>query len=58
MPINIHNIIPDRYMPIPMLMRASVDLATHKTAFSTIGTDIKNFPIEAQSKTFSNEISR
>jgi len=57
LPINIHNIIPDRFMPIPMLTRASVDMMTHKTNFSTIGTEM---PVlhEIGSKTFSNENSR
>ena len=46
LPINIKNIIPDRFMPIPMLTRASVDLATHKTNFSTIGTDVPVLPYD------------
>ena len=59
LPLNIKNIIPDRFMPIPMLTRASVDLVTHKTNFSTIGTDVPILPNElGGSKTFSNANSR
>jgi hypothetical protein len=53
LPINMQNIIPDRFMPIPMLTRASVDLVTRKTNFSTIGTDVPILPNEIGCKTFS-----
>ena len=45
-------------MPIPMLTRASVDLVTRKTNFSTIGTDVPILPNENGCKTFSQNNSR
>jgi len=45
-------------MPIPMLTRASVDLVTHKTNFSTIGTDVPILPNDFGATPFSQNLSR
>ena len=45
-------------MPIPMLTRASVDLVTHKTNFSTIGTDVPILPNDFGATPLSQNLSR